>query len=408
MLDPTPPRLRRLDNQWVEYEGQPVLQLYDRLLISKQVVLLPQAMALVANLMDGQRDAAGLCAAAKLRSGLDIPLDNVRQMLEVLDNALMLDNVRYRLALQQAVAEYRAAPFRTPAFVGAVYPGDSEELRVTLDRYVEDGRRYGDLDPVASARGVVSPHIDYQRGGPLYGATWSRVAESAREADLVVIFGTDHYGSAGALTLTRQSYLTPLGPLPTDQDVVGALATAIEPAAAFAEELHHQGEHSIELAAVWLSYVRNGEPVPTVPILCGSFHLFTEGFGTPDTDQTFGRALEALRDTTAGRKVLYVSAADLAHVGPQFGDSRPWGMLERATLHADDQLLVEQIARGSAIDLFRTLRDEHDRRRICGLPPTYLLLTALGETSGELVGYEQCPADEQQASWVSIAGLVMR
>ena len=36
---------------------------------------------------------------------------------------------------------------------------------------------------------------------------------------------------------------------------------------AFAEELHHKGEHSVELAAVWLHHFLGGRPCSIVPML---------------------------------------------------------------------------------------------------------------------------------------------
>ena len=43
-------------------------------------------------------------------------------------------------------------------------------------------------------RGVVSPHIDYARGGPVYKAVWSAAEQAVQDADLAIIFGTDHSG----------------------------------------------------------------------------------------------------------------------------------------------------------------------------------------------------------------------
>ena len=71
---------------------------------------------------------------------------------------------------------------------------------------------------------------------------------------MVVIFGTDHAGSAGRLTPTRLPYATPWGPLPLDVEAVDALSAALGEGVAFGEELHHRREHSIELAAAWLHW----------------------------------------------------------------------------------------------------------------------------------------------------------
>ena len=132
-------------------------------------------------------------------------------------------------------------------------------------------------------QGLLSPHIDYARGGEVYAQVWKRAAQAARDAELVILLGTDHYG-ADLLTLTRQNYATPYGVLPTDAALVDRLATAIGAEAAFAGELRHRGEHSLELVAVWLHHMRGGQPVPVAPILTGSFHPFMLNGATPAND----------------------------------------------------------------------------------------------------------------------------
>jgi hypothetical protein len=49
-----------------------------------------------------------------------------------------------------------------------------------------------------------------------------------------------------------------------------------------------------------------------------------------------------------------------------------------------------------------------DRNRICGLSSIYMLLRFLSPTTGEMVSYTQCPADQQNASLVSICGVLLQ
>jgi AmmeMemoRadiSam system protein B len=222
-----------------------------------------------------------------------------------------------------------------------------------------------------------------------------------------VVFGTDHAGGLGKVTLTRQSYATPLGVLPTATDVVDAVASAIGEEDAFEEELHHRKEHSIELAMVWLHRAAEGTSLEVVPILCGSFHHFTEGEADPASDERFGRTIEALRRATDGRRVLVVAAADLAHVGPAFGDARGFDDEDRQDLANKDAKLLATVCDGDSLGFFEQVRDERDRRRICGLPPIYLSLRYLDKARGHVVDYDQCPADQDGGSLVSIAGVLL-
>jgi AmmeMemoRadiSam system protein B len=224
----------------------------------------------------------------------------------------------------------------------------------------------------------------------------------------VILFGTDHRSGNAVLTLTVQSYATPWGTLPTDTKVVDKLAEALGAEAAFASELHHRSEHSVELAAVWLHFVRGGEPVPVLPILCGSFADFIEGDVDPEEHGPFGALLAVLDETVRARQTLVVAAADLAHMGPAFGDPYGLDMIARGQLRRADETLLAAVHGGDAAGFYGQLQAERDRRHVCGLPPMYLTLRLLEGVSGETLGYDVCPADPQGLSYVSIAGVILR
>jgi AmmeMemoRadiSam system protein B len=188
---------------------------------------------------------------------------------------------------------------------------------------------------------------------------------------------------------------------------VDAIAEAMGTDTAYAGELHHLHEHSIELAAVWLHYIRDEEPCEIVPVLCGSFERFVQGEAQPDTDATLNAFLSACRQALSGRQVLIVAAADLAHIGPAFGGA-PVGLIERARLQTADDEIMERVCAGDAEGLFEAIQREHDRFNVCGLPPIYLALRLLRPVQGERVAYLRCPADEAGTSLVSICGIVFR
>ena len=109
----------------------------------------------------------------------------------------------------------------------------------------------------------------------------------------------------------------------------------------------------------------------------------------------------------AGRNTLVIAAGDLAHVGPNFGDATPVDGVGRAALAAEDAATMDAICRGDAAGFFELSRAEGDRRRICGLSPIYLMLRLLGPMEGESMGYDQCPADVEGGSLVSIVGALL-
>jgi AmmeMemoRadiSam system protein B len=416
------PKLRPIELRPFVDQGRPVFVLRDPLALSDKTVVLPQPLGPLLALCDGSRDVAGLHAALVVRAGLRVPQELIQRVIDHLDDALLLENERFVHAYAETLRTYRAAPFRPPVLAGASYPADPATLHHLLDDYLARVSVDGTDADIALERaahaasersidivGLVCPHIDYQRGGPVYAQVWGRAADAVRAADLVIIFGTDHAGSAGRITLTRQHYATPYDVLPTATGVVDAIAAAIGEEAAFAEEIHHRGEHSVELAAVWLHHIRGGQPCEVVPILCGSFQHFIGGRVDPATDLTLNAALEALRTAAAGRRVVVVAAADLAHIGPAFNDPFPVDHIRYAQLQAADEILLQTITDADADAFFSIISAEGDRRNVCGLPPIYLTLRLLNANArGELTGYDRCPADEGNTSFVSVCGVVFR
>ena len=403
MTDKPFPKLRAVDPRPIVHGGRPSILLRDPLQLTEGNIVIPQQLAPLLALCDGTRDIGGLRASLAVRFGVRVGSGVLEQLVGALDEALLLDNDRFAQALEHALTTYRQAPFRPPALAGQSYPADSDALRRLLDGYLDAA----DDESEADARGLVCPHIDYPRGGPVYARVWKRATEIAKAADLVVLLGTDHYGADGRLTLTRQHYSTPFGVLPTAREVVDGLAEAMGQDEAFGEELHHRSEHSIELAAVWLHHVRGEKPCELVPVLCGGFGHFVRGEAALDRDPTMTAFIDALRETTAGRRVLVVASADLSHVGPAFG-GQPLDLVGRARLQAADEALIERMCAGDAEGFFTAIKRDGDRRNVCGLPPIYLALRMLSPVQGEPVAYDRCPADANGTSLVSICGILFQ
>nr|HMN28923.1 AmmeMemoRadiSam system protein B [Caldilineaceae bacterium] len=365
----------------------------------------PQPLAMALTFCDGSLDPAGIAAAFQREYGIELPISLVLELLATLDDALMLDNERAAQARQAMLEEYRAAPFRPPALAGSAYPAERNTLSRLLQDYLEeaDGVEPWSVDwsrPV----GLLSPHIDYSRGGSVYAQVWKRAAEAVRQADLVVLFGTDHHGT-DLFTLTRQNYATPYGTLPTARSLVDQLAAVIGEERAFAGELRHRGEHSLELVATWLHHLRAGQPVEMAPILVGGLHHYIYNGTTPAEDPVLEQVLATVRSATQGRRVLVVASGDLAHVGPAFGGA-PLDQAGLAQLRTADHELIQHLRAGDPAGFFGAIQQVRDRNNVCGVTPLYLTLCTLGAVQGEQWGYAVCPADEYRTSVVTVCGML--
>jgi AmmeMemoRadiSam system protein B len=159
--------------------------------------------------------------------------------------------------------------------------------------------------------------------------------------------------------------------------------------------------------AVWLHYLLGEKRCALVPVLCGSFHRFITENNDISSDETISRAISALANATAMRRTLVVAAADLAHVGPAFGDPLQVDALEQVRQRAADSQLMNDICAGDVQGFFQRVKAEGDRRHICGLAPVYWAMRLLGSAKGVVTGYEQSPADSAGSSIVSICGIVL-
>ncbi|HDQ71651.1 MAG TPA: AmmeMemoRadiSam system protein B, partial [Chloroflexi bacterium] len=364
------PKLRPVDIHPIVQQGQQYLLLRDPLQLGEITVSIPRPLAPILGLCDGTRDSRALSATLGVRFGIRVTSDVLDHLFDALDEALLLENERFVRARERAVRQYRQAPFRPASLAGRTYPAELDDLRRLFQGYLDEA---GDIPPVERVQGLVSPHIDYERGGSVYARTWSAAREAVREADLVLMLGTDHFGGEHLLALTYQDYETPFGVLPTSQSVVETLVEALGEKA-LDGELYHRHEHSIELGAVWLHHMRDGEPCEFVPILCGSFYPFVqEGEGDPRDDPTIDTLVRVFRQAARGRRVLVVAAADLAHVGPAFG-GRPVDGVGRAQLKAADDVLMTHMCAGDVDGFFEAIKRVKNRYNVCGLPPIYLAL----------------------------------
>jgi AmmeMemoRadiSam system protein B len=205
--------------------------------------------------------------------------------------------------------------------------------------------------------------------------------------------------------LTRKAFETPLGVVPTDGAFIDSLQGRVD-YDLFEDEFIHRSEHTIELQAVFLQHITAGRrPFRIVPILVGSFHENLSTGTSPMAAEPIGQFIEALRETIdeASEDVCLVGSADLAHVGPRFGDPQPLDEADWERVKRDDLSLMDHVAAADAEGLFREMVDQGDRNRICGFPPIYTLLAVLDDQAqGRLLNYGQWPDAYSTVTYASL------
>jgi AmmeMemoRadiSam system protein B len=408
---PESPQLRPLEAFPARVEDREVICLRDPSGLTDAVLTVPRSLAPILALFDGSRSFVDVQAEIMRQCGELVLRSQLESMVDALDQHLFLEGPRVEAERARQRAAFLGAAARPAFLAGRSYDDEPEALAAALEADFESPAGPGPIGPRrdVAVTALVAPHIDFNRGGPAYAWAYRALAESARDADCVIVLGTAHAGLDGhAFAATAKAFETPLGPLEVDRDVLDAIVRRA-PGDLFAAELAHRSEHSVEFQAVWLQYLRRrpgGGERRIVPILASFAHeCMLRGESPADAPEVAG-ALEAVRGAiaTVPRRYVIVAGADLAHVGPRFGDEWRVGRAELARVRSDDHALLRPVVEGSAEGFFSEALRQEDRNRICGLSPIYALLHLMPRGGGgRLLHYGQWPDPEGTVTFASVS-----
>lgn len=403
---PAYPRLRPLEIQEVKDGDRVVVLLSDPSGISPQPVAISPEAIPVLTLFDGTVPLDELIELLVRETGDARAGEQVRHLVEVLDQQLLLESPRFFAERDRLAAEYRALPTRPAALAGVSYPADPVELGGFLEQQESLAAAWkagtkpspGLSGPAPAApsggspRALAAPHIDLRRGGSVIARAYLEY-EPALAPDVVFVFGVGHMMIEEPFALTDKPFETPLGRVEVDADTVRALETAVGPRLR-AEETAHRDEHSIEFQALALRR-RFGERTPRiVPILCGGFHALLRVERKPPEEPAIETMIAALsaaaaRLADAGRSVGFLAAVDLSHVGARFGDAFELDPAMLAEVEKQDRAALAAATTGDAAAWFDTIAAHGDSTRICGFAAMYAMLRVAQPGAGRLLAYEQ-------------------
>ncbi|MBI3928558.1 MAG: AmmeMemoRadiSam system protein B [Armatimonadetes bacterium] len=389
------PVARPLEPVPIQYGGSTMIALRDPSGLSERIIMLQPAAYTLLQFMDGSNTREEILEKFQAWSGVILRRNLLDDLLEQLEANLVLDSPQARLALDRRV-------HRPAAHAGAAYPADRRELRLFLDGLLALRKNQTPATTGMSLVATVAPHIDLQRGASCYSVAYNELIAHAIPQRTFVVLGISHALSRSPFILTRKSFQTPLGPVPTDQEFVGELADACE-FDVFLDEYNHFGEHSVEFQAVLLRHVYPDAALKIVPVLCGSFHRPLLEGGSPRDIPGVASFLAALRGALQKRpgEAFVLASVDLAHVGERFGGSA-LSEEQLGELAAKDRDSLLRAVEGDAEGFFATLQADRGERNYCGTSAIYTMLEVLGNPRGQLHRYDQCN-EPGNASCVTVA-----
>jgi hypothetical protein len=412
------PALRRaLDILPSPESDRPGLLIRDPLHYSDTVLYVPPAWALALHCLDGEHNVLDVQEIVTRATGSLVFSNEVRQFVDVFRQRGFLETEEFCRLRDQQHQEFREQRERPAAHAGTAYPASAAEIRRTFEEYF----RGEDVDGgwPDNLLGVAAPHVSPEGGRNCYAATYRRLAAFPALAQRTfMVLGTSHWGAAEKFGLTHKPFVTPLGTLRVDDELVDWLEQrgggAVNP-----EDYCHAIEHSIEFQCVFLQHAL-GPELKIVPILCGplgeppksdgadpaSGVTATSG-GVAGNDHDREYFLGALGELAKKHKdqLFWVLGIDLAHLGRRYGDSFT-ALADRGQMvevAEQDRRRLELVCAGDSRGFLELVRARGDDLNWCGYSTLYTFMRAVGNVRGRILHYEQWNIDTQ--SVVSFASL---
>ncbi|MFN0111250.1 MAG: AmmeMemoRadiSam system protein B [Blastocatellia bacterium] len=383
---------------------RPGMVMRDPFRYAEEVLIIPPALAAALSFFDGESSVLDCQAHLTQLVGQLVPRELIESLSEVLQVNGYLETEEFERMRRQCHSEFARATLRHPAHAGSGYPDQLAELRTQLDDYLKDS-----LSPAGDPLiGLAAPHVSPFGGWQSYAAAYGRLSGAAKQQatdKTIIVLGTSHYGRPESFGLTRKPFVTPLGTLQPDLEMVDFLAENAG-ASIVQEDYCHRVEHSIEFQCVFLQQML-GSDFKIVPILCGPFAKALFYGEPPEHDDNVLRFFDALGELgdIHRSKLFWALGIDLAHIGRRYGDDLTARADEDEMLEVkeDDLQRLERVCEGDSEEFFELVRPEEDRLKWCGFSPLYTFMNAVPEARGNLLRYDQWNIDE--GSVVSFAAM---
>jgi AmmeMemoRadiSam system protein B len=378
------------------------LMLRDTQGVAKTHAVLPMDLVPIIARFDGARTCEEIARDASKEVGERVPVDLVVRLANELEEGLFVEGAPYRRERARIEREFADAEVRPASHAGGAYHGDPKKLADYIEK--ECFGRTSGSNGGGRLLGLVAPHIDPWRGARCYGEAYGVLGQALpADADTFVLFGTSHAPMREPFALCRKAFDTPLGRLDADKESIDTIAAAcdFDP---YVDQFNHKREHSLEFQAVFLRHLLGDRPARIIPVLAGLGEQQSNG-KSPKHSHAVEKFLDAVRKVVDRKRAVVIAGADLAHVGPRFGDDKPFDEGERRALDETDRESLDHATRCDAEGFWKHVAGDLETRRVCGLGPIYSLLRTIASGShGSLRHYEQ-NVDPDEGSIVSHAAL---
>jgi len=403
------PKLRQIEAIPINYSGREMIALRDPSQTTDKTIVVPEEIFYILQFFDGQHSLLDIRSEFMRRFGTFLYEDQLKELINSLDQNLFLDSDRYQEYEQRRIRNYRNQPVRAAAFAGQSYQAGAEALSNQISDFFTSptgpGLPDGKLQSL-QLKGLVAPHIDIKAGGTCFAHAYKELAES-QDIDLFIIIGTGHAGVKNFFACTDKVFETPLGRVSVDKAFLAQLQQKLD-IDIYEQDVLHQTEHTLEFQVIFLQWVYlSKHDFMIVPILSNfAAQMFDPDWSEPTHPKMIREFLNALKETIqqTEKRVCVIASADLAHVGPRYGDTFKPDNIFLADLGIKDKETLGFVAGLDSESFRESVRKDDVERRICGFPPIYSMLEVMGASEGRLLKYDHVAVDPYQST-VSFASM---
>ncbi len=241
---------------------------------------------------------------------------------------------------------------RTPAVAGQFYPHSKNDLHRELSRCFAGVPSFE-----KEVLGGVVPHAGYMYSGK----TAAHVYSALPEADTFVLLGPNHTGYGSPLSVSSETWNTPMGEVKSDSEFIKALPKKIIDIS----EDAHRYEHSIEVQLPFLQHKYKDFGIVAICM----------GMQDEQTALDVGKEISEAVQKTKKRAVI-IASSDFTHYRPD------------KVAREDDAYFINAVL---ALDISGFYRRLYERSAtVCGYGPIAAMLAAvknLGAKRAELLKY---------------------
>lgn len=368
------------------------LGLQDPCMLTGQMMVIPPQAFQVLQFFNGERSLDEIAATLKIGDPA-----NLVELAKKLDEFGLLWGPTCE-ALERKKREELVATGAFPAMATRALGEDPVKIRTQLEQWLDAAEDAGIDEPVV---GLVTCHLDYQRGHPIYAASYRTVAKGPKP-DRVVVLGSNHFGLGDGVTVSDLGFESPLGRMPVDEAVVRRLRAA-SGERLFKDVLDHLPEHSIQLQIPWIQHLYGSLPIVAALVPDPNTGMIADDgarMGVDEFVEVLGAALAA-----EGGRTLFIASADLSHAGPAFGEpSAVNDQRKRDVDKVDRDMLKAYVSDPAA--LVARMREAGNPTRWSGVGPMTVAARLARPRSIELIDLRQ-HADEQGNALVSMASIAL-